>query len=284
MDRFTVETHEDRTGTDHATRSYVHLPQPELPSALHELHRSLAVGGTAEIVVLGDASRRATEGDERSGPNRSRWPEQLLVDIIDGAGFAIDERTVVRARDADPVCTVRVRRLRTLADTVGADMRLLVCGLNPSVYAADAGVGFARPGNRFWPAALAAAIVTQSHDPMHALKVDHVGMTDLVKRASPRADGLTNEEYASGLERVGRLSTWLQPAALCFVGLAGWRAAVDRKATAGPQSNTMGGRPVYVMPNTSGVNTRTPLAELTAHLRAAAALADEGFACPAPVS
>ena len=39
-------------------------------------------------------------------------------------------------------------------------MRLFVCGLNPSVYSADAGVGFARPGNRFWPAALAAGIVT----------------------------------------------------------------------------------------------------------------------------
>ena len=34
-----------------------------------------------------------------------------------------------------------------------------MCGLNPSLYAADAGVGFARPGNRFWPAALAAGIV-----------------------------------------------------------------------------------------------------------------------------
>ena len=36
-------------------------------------------------------------------------------------------------------------RGRTLPDTVGAGMRLLVCGLNPSVHAADAGVGYVTP-------------------------------------------------------------------------------------------------------------------------------------------
>ena len=38
------------------------------------------------------------------------------------------------------------RRARTLPDSVGPGMRLLMCGLNPSLYSADAGVGFARPG------------------------------------------------------------------------------------------------------------------------------------------
>ncbi len=47
-----------------------------------------------------------------------------------------------------------------LPDTVGPGMRVLVVGLNPSVLSADAGVGFARPGNRFWPAALASGLVT----------------------------------------------------------------------------------------------------------------------------
>ena len=32
--------------------------------------------------------------------------------------------------------------------------------LNPSEHAADAGVGYVTPGNRFWPAALAAGLVT----------------------------------------------------------------------------------------------------------------------------
>ena len=40
------------------------------------------------------------------------------------------------------------------------------------------------------------------------------------------------------------------------------------------QADPLGGSPVYVMPTTSGLNARVPLAELTDHLRAAAALAD----------
>jgi TDG/mug DNA glycosylase family protein len=151
-------------------------------------------------------------------------------------------------------------------------MRLLVCGLNPSLRAADAGVGFVTPGNRFWPAALAAGLVTVDRDPWAAARAG-IGMTDLVKRATPRAAELTRAEYREGLARVERLVRWLQPGAVCFVGLAGWRAAVDRNALTGPQREALGGRPTYVMPSTSGLNARVPLAELTAHLEAAAALA-----------
>ena len=102
-------------------------------------------------------------------------------------------------------------------------------------------------------------------------------MTDLVKRATPRADELTRDEYRAGLARVERLVQWLQPGAVCFVGLAGWRAAADRRAVAGVQPDGLGGRPVYVMPSTSGLNARTPPSELAEHLRAALALADRPF-------
>jgi TDG/mug DNA glycosylase family protein len=153
-------------------------------------------------------------------------------------------------------------------------MRLLMCGLNPSVHAAEAGLGYVTPGNRFWPAMLAAGLVTQDRDWQHALEVHGIGMTDLVARPTPRADALTAAEYREGLARLDALCARWQPGAICFVGLAGWRAAVDRKATAGPQERLVGGRPAYVMPSTSGLNAATPLAALVEHLRAAAALAD----------
>ncbi len=149
-------------------------------------------------------------------------------------------------------------------------MRLLVCGLNPSVYSADAGIGFARPGNRFWPAAIAAGLVTVDRDDARAALAAGIGMTDLVKRATPRADELTRDEYRAGLARVERLVAVAPPGAVCFVGLAGWRAAVDRRAVAGVQPDAIGGRPAYVMPSTSGLNARTPPSELADHLRAAA--------------
>ena len=63
-------------------------------------------------------------------------------------------------------------------------------------------------------------------------------------------------------------------ATVVMVGLAGWRAAVDRKAVAGEQPEAFGGRPVYVMPSTSGLNAGSRLDDLVDHLRAAAHLAD----------
>jgi TDG/mug DNA glycosylase family protein len=134
-------------------------------------------------------------------------------------------------------------------------------------------VGFARPGNRFWPAALAAGLASVDRDPDHALRQHGIGMTDLVKRATVAADDLTTAEYRSGLARVERLVRRLRPGAVCFVGLAGWRAAVDRRARPGRQARGLGDAPVYVMPSTSGLNARTSLDELTAHFREAAAAA-----------
>jgi TDG/mug DNA glycosylase family protein len=146
---------------------------------------------------------------------------------------------------------------------------MLVCGLNPSVYSADRGIGFARPGNRFWPAALEAGIVTRDRDPWHAVRHHGIGFTDVVKRATPNADVLTTDEYRDGWRRIEHLAAWLQPRVVAFVGLAAWRAAVDRAAVAGLQPTPIGGRPAYVLPSTSGRNAHSSLADLVAHFAAA---------------
>jgi double-stranded uracil-DNA glycosylase len=224
------------------------LLDERLPMALADLHRATAVGSVIYLDV------RHVDGER-------------LHDVVEGAGFAVDGVEV----EAEWI-RVRGRRARTLADTVGPGMRLLVCGLNPSLYAADAGVGYARPGNRFWPAARAAGLVERDRDPVDALVGHGVGMTDLVKRATKGAGEVSVAEYRDGSARVERLARWLRPGAVCFVGLTGWRAAVDRDARAGEQTGGFGGVPAYVMPSTSGANARTRLDELTGHLRAAIAL------------
>jgi TDG/mug DNA glycosylase family protein len=216
--------------------------------ALARLHRAVAVGDRVTVIAPGP-----------------RWRPSLLRDLLVGAGFTPGR--VVRERDPDSLRVGAVRQL-SLPDTVGPRMTLLVSGLNPSVYAAEAGVGFARPGNRFWPAALAAGIVSVDRGPDHALHHHGIGMTDVVKRATPRADALAADEYRDGLARLDRLAAWLQPGAICFVGLAGWRA-LHPKAAAGVQPEALGGRPVYVLPSTSGLNARVPLTELSRHLAAA---------------
>jgi TDG/mug DNA glycosylase family protein len=188
--------------------------------------------------------------------------------VIAGAGCSVASPPKARP---DGNLQVRVVIERTLADTVGPTMRLLVCGINPSISSADAGVGYARPGNRFWPAAIAAGLVAVDRDPVAALE-SGMGMTDFAKRATRTAAEVTRDEYEAGFTRVTRLVEWLQPGAICFVGLSGWRTVVDRHAVAGLQSEPVGGRPAYVMPSTSGLNARTPLPELSHHLTEAWAL------------
>jgi TDG/mug DNA glycosylase family protein len=253
-----------------AARSYVHLARSAVPAALADLHRSLAVGAPVEVVLFGgDLEHGPEPGDDFPGRRFSLWTRPLLDDVVTGAGFAVDEIVERDHGHGEVALVVRARRARTLADTVGPGLRVLVCGLNPSLYAADAGVGFARPGNRFWPAALTAGLVTRDRDPARALAVDGVGMTDLVKRATARADELAPGEYRRGLARVERLVAWLRPRLVLVVGLSGWRVAMDRSAVAGVQERRLGGRPVYLMPNTSGLNARATPAVLAGHIDAA---------------
>jgi TDG/mug DNA glycosylase family protein len=252
-----------------ARRSYQHLPHEELPGALADLHRVTEVGAEVELALFaGDGTW--TSDDDLPGRLFSHWDEQRITDVLVGAGFDVDA-VVVGAQEEFPDLVVRARRARSLADQVGPGMRLLLCGLNPSLYSADRGVNFARPGNRFWPAMLEAGLATVDRDPRHLLRHHAIGMTDLVKRASVAADVLTREEYAAGVARLERLCAWLRPGALYLVGLAGWRAAVDRKARPGWQPEPLGGVPVYLGPSTSGLNASTQLPGHVAHLRAALA-------------
>lgn len=150
-------------------------------------------------------------------------------------------------------------------------MRILFCGLNPSPASFTSGVAYARPGNRFWPAALAAGVVSVDRDPAHALAHHGVGFTDLVARVTSKASELDASEYVEGLATLEQSVARLEPGVVCFVGLSGWRAAVDKLATAGWQRTDVAGRPVYVMPSTSGLNAHAQLPDLTQHLRTALA-------------
>ena len=212
-----------------------------LPLALARLHRDTEVGAATRVHV----------GVE--------WDSSSLGAVFEGAGFSLDA-----IDGADALAT----RLRTLPDTVGPGMRVLLVGLNPSVYSADRGTPFARPGNRFWPAALAAGLVTRDRDAFHALESHGVGLTDLVKRATAGAGELSADEYRAGGARVESLVAWLAPAVVCFVGLSGYRIVVERTATTGWQNRRFADRPVYLMPNPSGINAHATPATLTEHLRA----------------
>ena len=244
------------------------IPAERAPLVLSRLHSMMATGDRLHVEEPGRVQTGRVQSGRAQSPAQSAllvegeaiggsWTSDRIHDLLVGAGF-----------EHDATCSTSTRAA-TLADTVGPDMRLLVCGLNPSVVAADAGYGFAGPTNRFWKAAVAAGVTDRPADPYRALVVHGVGMTDLVKRATPRSAELDASEYRAGAERVRRLVAWLRPDAIAFVGLEGWRAAVSRTARPGWQSDGFAGAPAYVLPSTSGLNARARLEELAGHLRSA---------------
>ncbi|HVB93289.1 MAG TPA: uracil-DNA glycosylase family protein [Acidimicrobiales bacterium] len=251
-----------------------HIARDRLPMALWDLHRVLAVGAPFDLQVLHGDYEGSNPGDDEEEAGRffASWTPDRLVEVMVGAGFDVEEDSVVVSGDELRLSAVRAR---TLADTVGPGMRLLMCGSNPSFYSADANQGYFKAGNRFWKAALASGLVTKDRDSLDALRAHGMGMTDLVKRPTRAADEVTADEYRRGLGRLERLVEWLQPKAVCLVGLGGWRVAADPRAQAGLQETSLGGRPVYVMPSTSGLNARTSVDQLTDHLRAAMTVADQ---------
>ncbi|WCO68408.1 uracil-DNA glycosylase family protein [Iamia majanohamensis] len=258
-----------------ASKSLQHVGAPHLPLALADLHRALAVGAPVGLRMFGGEGVRVSDaGNDLPGRRFTFWPSDALVDVIVGAGFVDVELATSPMEWGDATyLDVAATRGRTLPDTVAPGMRLLVCGLNPSLHAADAGVGYAGPGNRFWPALVEAGLCGErsARDPWRLLAQEGIGMTDVVKRATPRAAELTTAEHRAGLARLERLCTLLAPEAIVLVGLGGWRAAVDRRARAGWQPRRLGPTPAYLMPSTSGLNAGTSRAELVAHLRRAAA-------------
>ncbi len=213
-----------------------------LAARLAEIHANLRAGGRVSVRLSGDR----TDG---------------LLELVVNAGFES-----VRIRRAADGVRVTARRAFTLPDWIRPRLDVLFCGLNPSIYATEGRMPFGRPGNRFWPAALAARIVPLNRDLRAALTAG-VGFTDLVKRPTRRASELRAAEYDAGVARIARLVHSFRPAVLCFVGLEGWRRAVDRTASPGWIPVGFEGSQAYLMPSTSGLNAHASLDDLVAHLR-----------------
>ena len=166
---------------------------------------------------------------------------------------------------------------RTIADLVGPDLRVLFSGINPSLYSAATGHHFARPGNRFWPALHRAGFTSRQLHPSEqsALPAAGLGITNVVARATARADELSRDELIKGGEILASLAARWRPRYLGVLGVTAYRTAFARpKAGLGLQPDPIGGVPVWVLPNPSGLNahyTVATLADAYAGLREAAA-------------
>jgi TDG/mug DNA glycosylase family protein len=149
-------------------------------------------------------------------------------------------------------------RGRTVPDVIARDLRVLFCGINPGLYSAAVGHHFARPGNRFWPALHACGLTERVFRPAEErLLLDHgLGITNIVDRATARADELTAAELTAGARRLAAKVRRRRPALLAVLGVTAYRAAFERPgASVGRQAQTLGQTVLWVLPNPSGLNT-----------------------------
>ncbi|MET8166243.1 G/U mismatch-specific DNA glycosylase [Streptomyces sp. NPDC005329] len=167
-------------------------------------------------------------------------------------------------------------RDRLVPDVVAGGLRVLFCGINPGLMTAATGHHFARPGNRFWPVLHLSGFTPRLLKPaeQQELLSYGLGITNVVARATARADELTAREYQDGGRLLAEKVTRLKPRWLAVVGVTAYRAAFDdRKAAVGPQERVIGDARVWVLPNPSGLNahwTAATMAEEFARLRVAA--------------
>jgi TDG/mug DNA glycosylase family protein len=165
---------------------------------------------------------------------------------------------------------------RTVPDLVAPDLRVVLCGINPSLWSGAVGHHFARPSNRLWPTLHGAGFTPRRLRPSEtdALLAAGLGVTNLVPRATARADELTPAELQAGPERLVGVAVQWRPRWIAFLGLSAYRVAYRRpKATVGPQDETIADAKVWLLPNPSGLNASYQLPDLVAaygELRAAA--------------
>jgi TDG/mug DNA glycosylase family protein len=153
----------------------------------------------------------------------------------------------------------------TVPDVVRPGLDVLFCGINPGLYSAATGRHFARPGNRFWPALYRAGFTDRRLRPeeQDELPAFGLGITNIVARASARADELSADELRDGVEQLARLVHTYAPRVLAVLGISAYRLAFGRRgAVVGAQEHVIGATRVWVLPNPSGLNAHYQLPAL----------------------
>jgi double-stranded uracil-DNA glycosylase len=167
-----------------------------------------------------------------------------------------------------------------LRDRIKRGVRVLFVGINPGVRSAVTGHHFAGYSNRFWKllseSGLVPEPITFEHD--DRLPEFGFGITNLIARPSPGIDDLVPSEYVEGWRVLERKIRRYRPQVVALVGVTLYRAIEplvvadadrpararrqSRQVTLGPQTMTVHGAEVFVLPNPSGRNANFSYAEM----------------------
>jgi double-stranded uracil-DNA glycosylase len=164
----------------------------------------------------------------------------------------------------------------TLPDLLGRDTQLLFVGVNPGLSAVAVQAPFPGRGNRFYPALFKAGITDRLIDASAGfapgdrdyLADRGIGITALVSRATARAAELCPAELRAGARDLVVTVADVKPRVVAVLGITAYRIAFARpKAVVGRQPGLFAGTQLWVVPNPSGLNAHSSLADLAAAYR-----------------
>lgn len=149
--------------------------------------------------------------------------------------------------------------MQSLPDYLCSNLRLVFVGFNPSIRSAEIGHYYAGRGNLFWPLLYESGLIPEPLTFTADARVMEfgIGLTDLVKRASPSSGDLTTAEARAGIPVLEHKLLTYQPSIVCFNG-KGVYAWYSRQTDVllGLQDTLIGTSRVFVMSSTSARNGR----------------------------
>jgi TDG/mug DNA glycosylase family protein len=166
-----------------------------------------------------------------------------------------------------------------VAGPQGPPVRLLFVGINPGLWTAAVGAHFSRRGNRFWPAVHRAGLTDRLVDASDGMSEEDramvlaagIGITNVVARATARADEVSASEMREGGRRLVATVERLRPRVVAILGVTAYRQAFERPAAVlGLQPEQLGGAELWVLGNPSGLNAHETVDTLAESFRSVA--------------
>ncbi|HEY4122295.1 MAG TPA: mismatch-specific DNA-glycosylase [Byssovorax sp.] len=152
--------------------------------------------------------------------------------------------------------------MKGLRDVIAPDLGLLFVGINPGLRSAEIGHHFAGKTNPFWRLLHAAELtpVLLAPEDDGRLVEFGLGVTNLCPRPSRAADELTKDERDAGAAALHRKVKRFAPRAVALVGVGLYKPVFPKGTAPGPgaKPERIGGAPVFVVPNPSGLNASFP--------------------------
>ncbi|MBI5855416.1 MAG: mismatch-specific DNA-glycosylase [Nitrospirae bacterium] len=149
-------------------------------------------------------------------------------------------------------------------------VRLLLVGINPGLRSAAVGHHFAGHSNRFWKLLAESKLVPVplSYREDHRLPEFGIGLTNIIGKPSRGIDSLTTAEYRTGRKRLLAKVKRFKPRMVALLGITIYRVLFHdeagrplRRIRPGLSTQTLGGVPIFVLPNPSGRNAHASYAK-----------------------